>query len=125
VNEAVGAGYDIVAATVDYILPDNVEALYLIGAGLTGTGSGNADTLLSKGGPNTLVGLLGDDLYYVNTIGDIVSENPGEGYDTVVATSNYIMPLEVEALYMNGNGLTGTGTGGANTLLSTAGATPS
>ena len=47
VNEAVGAGYDIVAATVDYTMPANVEALYIIGAGLTGTGSGNADSLLS------------------------------------------------------------------------------
>jgi SdrD B-like domain/Bacterial Ig domain len=122
VNEAVGAGYDIVAATVDYILPDNVEALYLIGAGLTATGSGNADSLLSSGGPNFLVGLLGDDLYYVNTIGDIVTETVGEGYDTVVATLNYLMPLEVEALYVSGTGLTGTGTGGANTLLSVGGA---
>ena len=56
VNEAVGAGYDIVAATVDYTMPANVEALYIIGAGLTGTGSGNADTLLSTGGANTWSG---------------------------------------------------------------------
>ena len=73
VNEAVGAGYDIVAATVDYTLPANVEALYIIGTGLIGTGSGNADTLLSTGGANTLVGLGGNDLFYVNSIGDTVT----------------------------------------------------
>ena len=121
VNEAGGAGYDTVAANVDYTMPANVEALYIIGAGLTGIGSGNGDSLLSSGGPNTLVGLGGDDLYYVKS-GDTVTETVGAGYDTVVATSNYVMPFEVEALYMNGNGLTGTGTGGANTLLSIGGA---
>jgi hypothetical protein len=44
----------------------NAEALYMLGSGLTGTGSDNADSLLSSGGPNTLIGLGGDDLYYVN-----------------------------------------------------------
>ena len=53
-------------ATVNYLLPANIELLSMIGAGLTGTGSGNADSLHSSGGPNTLVGLGGDDLYYVN-----------------------------------------------------------
>src|SRR5262249_35455618 len=40
VNEAVGAGYDVVAASVDYVLPANVEALSIIGTGLTGVGTG-------------------------------------------------------------------------------------
>ena len=66
VTEAADGGTDIVQATVDYTLPADVEALYMIGSGLTGTGSGNADSLLSNGGPNTLVGLGGNDLYYVS-----------------------------------------------------------
>jgi hypothetical protein len=43
---------DIVAASVDYTLPanGNVESLYMLGSGLTGTGSDHADTLLSSGG---------------------------------------------------------------------------
>ena len=57
VNEAVGAGYDIVAASVDYVLPVNVEALYLIGAGLTGTGSGNADSYSAAADPTFWLGL--------------------------------------------------------------------
>ena len=121
VNEAVGAGYDIVAATVDYTMPVNVEALYIIGAGLTGTGSGNADSLLSSGGPNTLVGLVGDDLYYVNNSGDAVTESGGAGYDTVVATVGYTLPTNVEAMYVIGAGLTGTGSGGADSLFSSGG----
>ena len=122
VNEAVGAGYDIVAASVDYTLPANVEALYIIGTGLTATGSGDANTLLSSGGPNTLVGLAADDIYYVNNSGDTVTETGGAGYEIVTATVDYTMPANVEALYMNGAGLTGTGSGGADTLLSTGGA---
>ena len=76
-TETGGAGYDTVVATVDYTLPTNVEAIYMIGTGLTGTGSGGADTLLSIGGPNILVGLGGDDLYYVNSSGDTVTETGG------------------------------------------------
>ena len=67
---------------------------------LTGRGSDDADTLLSSGGPNTLVGLGGDDLYYVNNADDVVIEEPSGGYDTVVATVNYTLPANVEALYM-------------------------
>ena len=52
----------------------NVEGLYMLGSGLTGTGTNNADSLLSSGGPNTLVGLGGDDLYYVNNAADVVVE---------------------------------------------------
>ena len=58
----------------------------MLGSGLTGTGSAGADTLHSNGGPNTLVGLGGDDLYYVNNTDDVVIEAANGGNDTVVAT---------------------------------------
>ena len=116
-TETGGAGYDTVAATVNYLLPANVEALYMIGADLTGIGSGNADSLLSSGGPNTLVGLGGDDLYYVNNPDDVVTEAANGGFDTVMASVSYTLPANVEAMYMIGSGLTGTGTSGADTLV--------
>ena len=68
-TETAGGGSDTVVATVDYTLPADVEALYLVGNGLTGTEFASADTLLSTGGANTLVGLGGDDRYYVNHSG--------------------------------------------------------
>jgi VCBS repeat-containing protein len=117
VIEAPNGGYDILAARVDYTLPANVEALYMVGSGLTGTGSGNADSLLSSGGPNTLIGLGGDDLYYVNNAADVVIEAANGGYDTVMATVSYTLPANVEALYVNGSGLTGTGSSGVDTLI--------
>jgi VCBS repeat-containing protein len=118
VIEAANGGYDTVAARVDYTLPTNVEALYMVGSGLTGTGSDNADSLLSSGGPNTLIGLGGDDVYYVNNAADVVTEAANGGYDTVMASVSYTLPANVEALYVNGSGLTGTGSSGADTLVS-------
>jgi VCBS repeat-containing protein len=117
VIEAPNGGYDILAARVDFTLPANVEALYMLGSGLTGTGSDNADSLLSNGGPNTLVGLGGDDLYYVNNAADVVIDAANGGNDTVMATVSYTLPANVEALYVNGSGLTGTGSSGADTLI--------
>ena len=62
-TEAANAGSDTVAATVDYTLPasNTVEVLNMIGSGLTGTGSDGAETFISSSGPNTLIGLGGDD----------------------------------------------------------------
>mgnify|MGYP000249253747 CR=1 FL=1 len=39
---AAGETAETVVASVNYTLPANVEALYMIGAGLTGTGSGGS-----------------------------------------------------------------------------------
>ena len=89
----------------------------MLGSGLTGTGTNGADTLLSSGGPNTLVGLGGDDLYYVNNAADVVIEAANGGFDSVMASLSYTLPANVEALYLTGSGLTGTGNSGANTLV--------
>src|SRR5262249_791434 len=82
--------------TVARLMPANVEALYMIGTGLTGTGSGGNDILLSDGGANRLVGLGGNDIYYVRHVGDAVTEVANEGADTVVATVDFAMPANVE-----------------------------
>ena len=121
VTEAANAGFDTVAASVNYTLPANntVEVLNMLGSGLTGTGTDGAETFISSSGPNTLIGLGGNDTYYVNNTGDVVIEAANGGIDTVEATVDYTLPASnnVEALYMLGSGLTGTGSGGAETLL--------
>ena len=120
--EAANGGYDTVVASVDYTLPASttVEVLNILGSGLTGTGSDGAETLISSGGPNTLVGLGGNDVYYVSNTADVVVEAANGGFDTVVASVDYTLPENpnVETLYMNGSGLTGTGSSGADTLVS-------
>ncbi|MDJ0648675.1 MAG: calcium-binding protein [Xenococcaceae cyanobacterium MO_188.B19] len=50
-------------------------------------GDGN-DTLDGGGGNDTLAGGLGNDTYYVDTRHDLVRENPGGGFDTVISTSS-------------------------------------
>jgi trimeric autotransporter adhesin len=117
VVEDADGGTDTVVASVDYTMPANVEGLYMIGSDLTGTGTNNADSLLSSGGPNTLVGLGGDDLYYVNNPGDVVVEAANAGFDSVRASVSYTLPDNVEALYVVGSDLTGTGNSAANTLV--------
>src|SRR5262249_50643718 len=116
---APGGGYDTVLASVDYTMPADSEGLHMTGSDLTGTGTNNADSLLSSGGANRLIGLGGDDLYYVNNAADVVIESPGGGYDTVVATVSYTLQdnSNVEALYVSGFELTGTGSSGADTLV--------
>ena len=70
------------------------------------TGSSNGDTLLGGDGNDTLVGLGGNDsldggagadsmaggvnndTYFVDNSGDVVTENPGEGIDTIITTLN-------------------------------------
>jgi RTX calcium-binding nonapeptide repeat (4 copies)/Bacterial cadherin-like domain len=122
VQENSGGGTDYVVALVDYTIPAEVEKLIMYGSGLTGTGSGDDDILISEGGPNTLVGLDGDDFYYVHNSGDMVQEAPGEGQDFVIATDDYAIPANVEVLVMNGSGLTGTGSSGSDVLQSMGGA---
>jgi Ca2+-binding RTX toxin-like protein len=116
VVEAASGGSDTVVASVNFTLPANVEVLNMVGSGLTGTGTGGADTLMSTGGANTLIGLGGDDLYYVNNSADVVTEAANGGYDTVMATVSYTLSANVEAMYVTGSGLTGTGSSGNNTL---------
>ena len=62
VTEAANGGSDTVLATVSYTLPAEVEALYLVGTGLTGTGTGGADTLVTLGA-STLAGAGGNDTF--------------------------------------------------------------
>lgn len=130
VTENINGGSDAIISTVDYTLPANVEHLYLNGSGLTGTGTNNGEVLGSMGGPNTMVGKDGNDAYHCNNGGDVVIENANQGTDVVWSTVSLTIPDNVEYLFMEGNGLTGTGSsngeilasfGGANTLVGNGG----
>src|SRR5262245_4557872 len=147
VSENIGGGLDTVQTTLGtYILGPNVENLAFTNGGAhTGTGNelanvitGNAgaDTLSGLAGNDTLIGAagndtlnggtgndsmaggLGNDTYVVDSTGDAVTENVGEGTDTVqTALNSYSLGPNVENLTFTGTGnFSGTGNALANTI---------
>jgi Ca2+-binding RTX toxin-like protein len=152
VTEASGGGADTVQSSITYTLGSYVENLTLLaGAGsINGTGnssnnvmvgnegnnslasgSGNdsltgaagADTLNGGSGNDTMIGGAGNDYYYVGSTGDLVSENSGEGTDTVQAGISYTLGANLENLILSGSsGIGGTGNTGNNLLTGNAAA---
>jgi len=69
-----------------------------------------------------MYGGLGDDLYVVDNVGDMVVENASEGADAVLATVNYTLTANVETLVLQGAGnLSGTGNVLANSVYGNSG----
>ncbi len=125
--DATPTNVDLIRTSVSYTLPEGVEQLVLTGSsGLSGTGNaldnvltGNAAANVLDGGAgkDTLVGGTGDDIYRVDNPDDVVQEAPNQGNDRVVAMANYILPLNVERLVLDGSSnLNGTGNAQANVL---------
>jgi Ca2+-binding RTX toxin-like protein len=148
VVENPGEGTDTVKSSIaTYTLGAAVENLVLLpGAGniqgignaqdnvLTGNeganslvGGGGNDALDGGAGADTMAGGTGDDSYRVDDPGDIVTENAGEGIDTVTSTlANYTLPANVENLnlgshYGDASPLNGTGNALDNTLRGNSG----
>ncbi len=138
-------GVDTVQSSISYTLGDGIENLTLTGtAAIDGTGNalanvitGNAasntlsgslgnDTLVGGAGDDflwggvdadTMVGGTGNDYYQIENVGDVVTENAGEGTDTVVTyIDNITLAANVENLILQTGTTTGTGNALANTL---------
>jgi VCBS repeat-containing protein len=150
IAETSGAGLDSVLSSVSHTLSSHVEYLTLTGsANIGGTGNELDNRLLGNAGSNLLVGGVGndwldgglgvdslrggvgDDTYLVDQSGDTVTENAGEGSDTVLASTSYALSDHLENLVLTGtaniNGSGNTldnlliGNGGNNTLDGGAG----
>ena len=142
ITELANEGTDTVQSSVTFTsLAANVENLTLTGtSAINGTGNtlnnvltGNvgANTLSGGTGTDTMVGGLGDDTYVVDDIGDVVTENAGEGSDLIQSSVTYSLAANVENLTLTGNNAinaTGnaldnvlTGNSGLNTLTGGAG----
>lgn len=136
VIEAKDMGRDLVLASVDWTLGANVENLWLRAAAIRGTGNSGNNVLRGNDEDNTLVGMagndelngglgadtliggLGDDGYFVDNSADVVRENAGEGFDTVVSTADYVLGENVERLLLQGSAaIDGTGNSTANTIF--------
>jgi Ca2+-binding RTX toxin-like protein len=92
---------------------------------LTGT---NANDVihdgLTVGAPvfgDTMVGSFGNDTYYVNNLLDSITENVGEGTDTVISSVDYTLDANVENLRLTGAAHIGIGNDWNNTITGTAG----
>jgi len=94
------------------------------------TGGDSNDTLLGGAGNDTLNGGLGtdtmaggteNDTYYVDNVGDVVTEFAGEGTDRVISTVGYTLGDNVENLTLSGtDAIDGTGNALANSLAGNA-----
>ncbi|MCW9681151.1 calcium-binding protein, partial [Dolichospermum planctonicum UHCC 0167] len=51
----------------------------------------------------------GNDTYYVDNTGDVVTEGSGPGNDSVFSTATYTLPTNVENLTLTGTAVNGTG----------------
>ena len=122
VTEAANEGTDTVqSALLTYTLGANVENLTLTGTGPKAgfgnalanrlTGNSGANLLDGKGGADTMAGGAGEDLYIVDNVGDVVTEQANEGaLDSVASSVSYTLSAHVENLVLTGSAaINGTG----------------
>jgi serralysin len=116
-NSATNTGTDAVGDT--YTSIENLTGSQFNDI-LVGNAQGN---VLTGGlGTDTMIGGAGNDTYFVDNAGDAVTENPGEGTDTVNASINYGLTPNVENLTLLGSAdLQGFGNGLANTITGNSG----
>jgi len=132
VTENANEGTDTVQSSIAYSLGNDVENLTLTGfSAINGTGNslnniltGNgADNILDGGvGADTLLGGAGNDTYVVDNIGDVVTENAGNGIDTVQSSIGYTLTDNVENLVLTGTAnLDGSGNALNNSITGNSG----
>ena len=96
------AGNDLIDAThtvEGQPLPTNEEDVINGGKGRdTISGLGGDDTLNGGANADTMIGGMGDDTYVVDNTTDVVTENAGEGADTVQSSLTYTLSSNVENL---------------------------
>jgi Ca2+-binding RTX toxin-like protein len=150
VVERVGEGHDRVYSTIDYRLTANVEDLVLDGSGdINGTGNvldnaiaGNdGDNVLNGGagdddltgglgddrltggaGADRMDGGAGDDTYSVDNAADVVIEGSDGGFDTILATVDFVLGDDAEKLVLSKGARIGTGNAGHNVIIGSNGA---
>lgn len=129
-----GAGNDVISAgagnSVIYGGKGDDTLIGGIGRNELIGGEGN-DILNDGGGRADMYGGLGDDTYVVTNAADTVTENAGEGIDTVKTVISYVLGANVEnltgmgqaALTLTGNDLDNVliGNGAADTLIGAGG----
>lgn len=132
VTEFADEGDDGIAATISYVLGENIERLNLFGASaVNGTGNALENSLYGSefanrldggSGADYLYGAGGDDTYIVDDAGDQVVELAGAGVDYVESSIAFTLGSNVENLILSGTAnVEGTGNGLNNVLTGNSG----
>ncbi len=142
VTELANEGTDTVKSTIAWTLGDNLEHLTLTGtSGVAGTGNARDNVINGNTGANVLNGLggndilsggtgadkmtggIGSDTYYVENIGDVVTELAADlGYDVMRSSISSTIAANVEELELIGTGnINATGNSQINLLRGNAG----
>lgn len=125
VSAAGGAnGFNITGlGTSNNVLTGSNQVDILKGGSGADTLTGNGGDDLLDGGTNadSMIGGDGDDIYYVDNAGDAVTENAGEGADTVYSKVSHTLSANVEDLILTGASINGTGNASDNTITGSAG----
>ena len=120
------AGNDVIDAThtiAGHLFPTNEEDVINGGNGSdTINGLGGNDTLNGGANADTMIGGTGDDIYIVDNTSDVVTENPGQGMDTIQSSVTYTLSANVENLILTGSGnIKGTGNALDNAITGNSG----
>jgi len=130
VSENPGEGNDVAYAAVSgYTLEESVETLWLVGAATSGFGNSGGGVLVGNAAVNstltggsgkelivgahtnaitTMIGGAGDDTYVTFNSSDVIAEAPNGGNDSVYASVDYVLPADVETLWLVGSATQGT-----------------
>ena len=133
--EAALGGTDKVKSSVSYTLAANVETLDLIGTGdIDGIGNGLLNTIAGNAGRNLLdggvdvlsdrlMGGLGDDVYRIRDVRDVLVELANQGTDTVLSSITHTLAANFENLELQGSSaINGNGNGASNVIVGNSGA---
>lgn len=105
-NFAGSGGQDQIYTSVNYsLLPFvNVEDIFLINVATATTATGNAldNVLTGNSFLNTLIGGDGNDTYFIDQTGDVITELANQGTDLVNSTATFILSTNVENLTLIG-----------------------
>ncbi|RJF86640.1 calcium-binding protein [Oleomonas cavernae] len=144
-DETGGSGTDIVLTSVGYNLNAGVENMTFTGnADLNGSGNNLANVITGNSGQNTIfagdgndtltggdgsdyldgqagadkmTGGTNNDVYVVDSVGDVVTELAGEGDDHVLSSITFTLGANFENLSLAGaDAINGTGNDGVNSL---------
>ncbi|HYE45754.1 MAG TPA: Ig-like domain-containing protein [Caulobacter sp.] len=81
-------------------------------------GRGGSDLIDGGTGADLMGGGTGDDVYLLDDLGDVVSENFGAGTDQVISSVSFTLAVETEHLTLvGGSAINGTGNSLANQLI--------